>query len=315
MTGTGRDAGPKVLVTGDLCLDNVIFDLQLGGVNRIPSGQPAAGGSAFNAALAFKREGFDPIVFGAVGDDPAGDIILNELERNGIGQLITRDQDRPTAQCNILHFRGPDGLRTIYYEADNANTYDVELLRDAIGRAGLGSGDFLFSSLYIIEQMDRQIPSCRPFLDELSAAPGQLIVDLVPHRLYDFCDADAIRSLLTGDTWLMIGEFLTFFHLIHRMSEPAPAAPTRQDCELIARTFGARHFSCRYGVAGIGYEILFSHDVHRQPGEPVPQDTGYARLRPDQIRGFGDLLTARAVRALSGPAPSAPPVEEMEIPA
>ena len=312
MTGLRRDAGPKVLVTGDLNLDNVIADLELGGVNRLHYGKPMAGGSAFNAALAFKQEGFDPIVFGAVGDDPAGDTILNELEYYSIGQTVTRDKCRLTAQCNILYFRGRDELRTIYYEANNANSYDAKSLHHAIARASLGPDDYLFSPLHILDQMDRQIEACRPFMNELATTEGRLIVDLVPHGLYSFCDADTLTSLLTNNTWLMIGEFRTFFNLIHRRSKPLPAAPTRQDCETIARTFKSKHFSCRYGAGNIGYEILFGHDLQRQAGEPISRDTGYARLRTDQKRGFGDLLTAQAVKTLSRPTVSGPSVEGRE---
>jgi hypothetical protein len=293
----------------------VIVDLELGGDNRIHPDSPKAGGSAFNAALAFKQEGFDPIVFGAVGDDPAGDTILTELEYHGIGQLITRDQDRPTGRCNILHFRYHDGLRTTYYDADNANSYDVKLLRRAIERADLGSGDYLFAPLHILEQKDRRVAACRPFMNALSAAPGRLIVDLVPHRLYDFCDANFLRGLLPDDTWLMIGEFETFFRLIHLAGEPAPAAPTQRDRETIATNFRSENFACRYGAAGIGYEILFGHELPGHATEAAAQATGYARLRPDQARGFGDLLTTRAVRALARSAMPTSPVQEMEMPA
>jgi hypothetical protein len=159
--------------------------------------------------------------------------------------------------------------------------------------------------------MDRQIEACRPFMKEIATAEGRLIVDLVPHRLDSFCDADTINSLLTGNTWLMIGNFRTFFNLIHRSSEPPPA-PTRQDCETIAKTFKSKHFACRYGVGDIGYEILFSHGLQRQAGKPTLRDTGYVRLSPDQKRGFGDLLTAKLVRTLSGPTVSGPPVEGRE---
>ena len=312
MTGLRRDAGPKVFVTGDLNLDHVIADLELGAVNRVHYGKPTAGGSAFNAALAFKQEGFDPIVFGAVGDDSAGDSILNELEYYNIGQLVTRDKSRPTAQCNILYFRGRDELRTIHYESNNANSYDAKGLHHAIARANLSPDDYLFSSLYILDQMDRNIEACRPFMNELAATEGRLIVDLVPHELYSFCDIDTVTSLLADNTWLVIGAFGTFCNLIHGGSKPVPPAPTRHDCETIARTFNSRYFLCHYGAGGIGYEILFSHDLQRQGPEPISRDTGYARLRTEQKRGFGDLLTAKAVRTLSEPTVLGPPVEGRE---
>jgi hypothetical protein len=277
----------------------VITGLELGSVNRVHCIKTTPGGSAFNAALAFKQEGFSPIVFGAVGDDAAGESILNELKHHNIGQLVTRDKHRPTAECHILYFQERDELRTIYYEANNANSYDSTSLHYALERADLDPGDYLFSSLHILDQMDRDIAACRPFLKELASAQGRLIIDLVPHGLYNFCDKDSLTGLLPDSTWLMIGEFRTFFNLIHGSSQPPPPMPTRRQCKTIAKTLRSRYFSCRYGAGNIGYEILFSQDLHRQERMPTQHDTGFAQLRPEQKRGFGDLLTAKAVRTLS----------------
>jgi hypothetical protein len=298
--GSKRGTRSRVFVTGDLFIDNVVVDIRLGEVNGIPRSVQVPGGSAFNAALAFKREGFDPVVFGTVGRDPAGDAILRELRKHGIGEFITRSDDRPTGQCNILHFRDSDELRTIYYEVENANTYDAAILRDAIQAANLGPRDYLFSPLYIVEKMKDQLDGCRLFMAELVAAQSRLIVDLVPHRLYEFCDVAMIRELMVGDPWLVIGSLETFSGLMGRARDGVKSVPTRRDCEDIAREFKAEHFACRYGVGNIGNEIFFDANVGAGAGDTFSHDTGYAALSPDETRGFGDLLTARAVRTLAG---------------
>jgi pfkB family carbohydrate kinase len=298
--GSKRGRRAKVFVTGDLFIDNVVVGLKLGAVNRIPRGAQVPGGSAFNAALAFKREGFDPVVFGTVGRDPAGDVIVRELRKHGIDQFITRSNGRPTAQCNILHFRDGDELRTIYYEIENANTYDAAILRDAIKAANLGPRDYLFSPLYIVEQMRDQLDGCRHFMAELAATQARLIVDLVPHRLYEFCDAAMLRELIVGDPWLVVGSLETFSGLMGRARDGVKSVPTRRDCENIAREFKAEHFTCRYGVGNIDNEIFFDANVGAGADDIIVHNTGYAALSPDETRGFGDLLTARAVRTLAG---------------
>jgi sugar/nucleoside kinase (ribokinase family) len=106
---------PKVFVTGDLAVDNVVTGIALGGITRVAYAPPAVGGSAYNAAIAFKHAGFSPIVFGKVGKDANGNLILSTLERDGIYHFIDRDDSNPTCSCNIIYFQDQEHLRTIYY--------------------------------------------------------------------------------------------------------------------------------------------------------------------------------------------------------
>ncbi len=58
---------------GDNCLDVYVN-----------SDRTFVGGNALNVAVNWRRSGFDAHYYGAVGDDPAGDLVLDELERQGL---------------------------------------------------------------------------------------------------------------------------------------------------------------------------------------------------------------------------------------
>lgn len=55
-----------------------------------------AGGSAVNAAVAAASAGASATVLGRIGSDAAGELVLAELARLGIGAELARDPDQPT---------------------------------------------------------------------------------------------------------------------------------------------------------------------------------------------------------------------------
>lgn len=75
----------------------------------------ATGGGATNTAVGFKRLGLKTGVLAAIGHDPAGQIILKELRKEGINtRLITRLEDYNTAYSAVLTGHGHDRIILVY---------------------------------------------------------------------------------------------------------------------------------------------------------------------------------------------------------
>jgi sugar/nucleoside kinase (ribokinase family) len=81
---------PKVFVTGDLMVDYLVTGAALGKITRVPTVPPRVGGSAYNAAIAFRSIGFPTSVFGKVGQDDNAKLILPPLQEHEVITFIER---------------------------------------------------------------------------------------------------------------------------------------------------------------------------------------------------------------------------------
>ena len=72
----------------------------------------ATGGNAMNAAVTFARQGLESEFMGVLGTEPAGQVVMNELDREGIatGHAV-QDEQFQTSYSTIL--LAPNGERTI----------------------------------------------------------------------------------------------------------------------------------------------------------------------------------------------------------
>jgi ribokinase len=85
------------LAVGDLMADVVVR-----GEGHEARISLAPGGSAFNAAVAAAGLGAEASVAGRVGDDPAGRMLLAELERRGVRAEVEVDPDAPTGTVLVV---------------------------------------------------------------------------------------------------------------------------------------------------------------------------------------------------------------------
>jgi len=89
--------------------------LPVGSKREIESIFYSTGGGATNTAVGFKRLGLKTGIFVAIGDDPAGKIVLRELRREGIStKLVTMLPDFNTAYSAILTGFGGDRIILVY---------------------------------------------------------------------------------------------------------------------------------------------------------------------------------------------------------
>lgn len=91
-----------------------------------------SGGGATNAAVSFKRQGYDVSFFGKVGHDRGGDMILNELEEAGINVSFAR-RSKSYATANSFIVPSLKGDRTVFaYRGANTAVLTEDLPEKAI---------------------------------------------------------------------------------------------------------------------------------------------------------------------------------------
>jgi ribokinase len=93
------------------------------------------GGGATNSAVSFARNGFEVESFFKIGNDVAGDFILDSLKKNNVSTAhVVRTNEKPTGQSFIIP--GPHGNSAVLvYRGANITLKQEELPEDAIKNA------------------------------------------------------------------------------------------------------------------------------------------------------------------------------------
>ncbi|WP_091582136.1 PfkB family carbohydrate kinase [Mesorhizobium qingshengii] len=94
---------PKLVAVGDNCLDAYLTN-----------GLLTVGGNALNVAAQWRRNGWNARYFGAVGEDPEGDVVLAELA--GVG-LSPSDVERRPGDTAVTLLRDESGDRKFLHES------------------------------------------------------------------------------------------------------------------------------------------------------------------------------------------------------
>jgi len=86
--------------------------LELGSKADVNSIFYSTGGGATNSAVTFARQGFDTYFMGVIGRDPAGQAVLEDLDRENINTKFLRYSDTYGTGYSVL-LLAPNGERTI----------------------------------------------------------------------------------------------------------------------------------------------------------------------------------------------------------
>ncbi len=126
---SNSDAFAPVCINPDTCFEM----LEIGSkadVNTIFFG---TGGGATNAAVTFARQGFDVRFMGVIGRDPAGQAVLDDLDKENVNTELVRYSDTHSTGYSVL-LVAPNGERTIltyrgastHYRLEDINLDEVE---------------------------------------------------------------------------------------------------------------------------------------------------------------------------------------------
>lgn len=103
--------------------------LELGAKADVNNVTFSTGGGATNAAVTFARQGHHAVFMGAIGEDPAGQAVLDALDKEGVDTSMVRYNHRYNTGYSVL-LLAPNGERTIltYRGASthyHANDFDL----------------------------------------------------------------------------------------------------------------------------------------------------------------------------------------------
>ncbi|MDR2257646.1 MAG: PfkB family carbohydrate kinase [Treponema sp.] len=295
---TREPNGTYILIIADLCAD---YFIQTEGTIEsnimLSMPEPAAGGTAYNAAMAFAEKGLKPVIFGKVGDDLAGRMIINELETGKIISLIEISPVKKTSSC-VLFYHGNN--RVVIRDdliAGNANDYDVDNLKQVMKLGIITKDDYIFFVGHFLTRCG--IEHSRRLMETALAAGARIIFDAVPHDLYTQISLEQFNFVVKDDVELLVAEYRTLMGLLGRIhgggknDEDEPADDEIRD---IMENFRAKIIDIRYGEANISKQIICARDKNGETFQILERcGTGFDGSSLEKRKGFGDKLTAATV--------------------
>ncbi len=120
---SNSDSFAPVCINPDTCFEM----LELGSKADVNSIHFATGGGATNAAVTFARQGFDVQFMGVIGHDPAGRVVLDELDQENVDTSLVAYSDTHSTGYSVL-LVAPNGERTILTYRGASTHYRPEQL-------------------------------------------------------------------------------------------------------------------------------------------------------------------------------------------
>jgi sugar/nucleoside kinase (ribokinase family) len=283
-----------MLVIGDLNIDYVIKEDNVHGGKIVDSPLPAVGGTGFNAAVAFQAAGLNPIVFGKTGDDLDGQTIRDALSAQKLTVFLGLANDKPTGNCTLIFVS--NHARWMIQQRNNANDYDERNLQQVLDLCQIGEGDTAFFVGHPLVRFP--ISQTVSLLRRIAKTGARIIVDLVPHNLYETVTLEELKSVLDCGVHMLIAEYATLMRFFGH--GPIAKEPANGDVKQIMDALPMRVLIVRFGVGNISQQQIWKreNDGHLYCIDRT-DDTGYEKLTGDEKRGFGDRLTARVLTTLS----------------
>jgi sugar/nucleoside kinase (ribokinase family) len=103
----------------------VFLKLDLGAKADVNNIVFSTGGGATNAAVTFARQGLEVQFMGAIGHDPAGDAVLQDLDKEGVDTSKISFSDKYHTGFSVL-LLAPSGERTILTYRGASTHYDIK---------------------------------------------------------------------------------------------------------------------------------------------------------------------------------------------
>lgn len=189
----------RFLIAGDLMVDVLTFledDIRYGDDNRATI-EFAGGGVSANVAAWMAEAGEEPILHCAVGDDVLGQVLVHDLERQGVVVKAVRVAGPTGAVVALVH---PDGERTMFPSAGaNAqlpmNVIDLEV----------EPGDHVHvSGYFILREYSRA--AALHYIAVARERGATVSLDPASARLIEVMGAQAVLDALRGVDLLICNE-------------------------------------------------------------------------------------------------------------
>jgi ribokinase len=107
----------------DKSLHEQVMQLEMGAKADVNNIEFSTGGGATNASVTFSRQGIQALFMGTIGHDPAGQAVLDELDKEGVDtQYVSYSKTLNTGYSVLL--LAPNGERTILTYRGASTHYD-----------------------------------------------------------------------------------------------------------------------------------------------------------------------------------------------
>jgi sugar/nucleoside kinase (ribokinase family) len=107
----------------DKSLHEQVMQLEMGAKADVNNIDFSTGGGATNASVTFSRQGLHAIFMGTIGHDPAGQAVLDDLDKEGVDTRFVSYSERLNTGYSVL-LLAPNGERTILTYRGASTHYD-----------------------------------------------------------------------------------------------------------------------------------------------------------------------------------------------
>lgn len=107
----------------DKAAHEVFMKLELGAKADVNNIDFSTGGGATNAAVTFARQGLESVFMGTIGHDPAGQAVLDDLDKEGVDTRYVSYSNKYNTGYSML-LLAPNGERTILTYRGASTHYD-----------------------------------------------------------------------------------------------------------------------------------------------------------------------------------------------
>lgn len=282
-----------VAVIGDVNLDIAAqvprdsLDTRRGDVFVPAAMTVSAAGTAVGFAVAAVERFSSVHIFGRIGDDEIGDLILSRLNRLGAHLHIARDPSRESRIVLMIREKSPwgPGTRIMIPREDVANSQLQDADLADLYDPGLKLKAVMVDGYTCLGEVSRG--SVGRVLDHLSTQGVLIAFDLVPHDIYRSWSLGELLEMLKPAS-VLIAEAVTLMRFLGLKGEPQSEQEVRSVLPRLREAFAPRTLLLRFGIGRIDQSLAVWPN-----GSSRHRFTGYAES--SNVAGFGDRLSVEEI--------------------
>ena len=282
----------RILVIGHLNVDYVIPGEWFAHGELAYKPRPSIGGTAYNAARAFKSVGIEPVIIGCLGKDVEGGLVMEALKRDRILTKLIVLGDRPTGICHIISRKKSGKNRRFFIRNQgDANTLDLHTIEKALGDEEAKNCQWCFIAGHLLER--KHEAEATEIIQAIGRKGRRILLDLVPHTIYESLDANALARIIKDTRTVLITEYKTIIKMID--SESIKEEPNDEDWAAVFGAVNATSIVMRYGKGEISKQQIRTRiGGNRIETIQEENETAYMAIQEAKgVQGFGDELTAK----------------------
>lgn len=287
----------SVIIISDLNIDKILCLTDCNGefCGFNDGIKETTGGCAFNSAQIFKQEHLDPVILGSIGDDPEGRSILSDLENNELKAFIYKSS-RQTGKSQIFY---RNDSREIFSERENANDYDsrISVMLDSLK---LNGRNIIYATTHMLIRGTEV--NVKKISESMYSSGARIVIDIVPHDIYNSATWDTFCKVFDRPLFMVICELKTILSFHPDLNHSVGYDETVEHGifqDVLEKVYDSRldmeYFVLRYGYQNIGKQRVYK----KKDGkfiQCVDEETGFENVKPEDRRGYGEVLTANLLK-------------------